>query len=137
PARRPVARLLCCARGYAARGPAGPTLRPCTTLFRSPPHGLAEPGTPKAAVVALQYSFYDWGLHAWAIFAVFGLALGYSMYRRKRPGLVSALFRPLLGRRADGPAGQAIYVFTVFATLFGTTTSLGLGALQIDNGLNR
>src|SRR5690606_37170770 len=61
----------------------------------------------------------------------------YSMCRRKRPGLVSALFRPLLGRRADGPAGQAIDVFTVFATLFGTTASLGLGALQIDNGLNR
>lgn len=102
-----------------------------------PPHGLAEPGTPQAAVVAMQYSFYDWGLHAWAIFAVFGLAIGYSMHRKKRPGLVSALFRPLLGRHADGPAGKAIDVFTVFATLFGTTTSLGLGALQIDNGLNR
>ncbi|MEU0242171.1 BCCT family transporter [Nocardiopsis sp. NPDC006198] len=105
--------------------------------FAVPPHDLAEPGTPQAAVLALQYSFYDWGLHAWAIFAVFGLALGYSMYRKKRPGLVSALFRPLLGRHADGPAGKAIDVFTVFATLFGTTTSLGLGALQIDNGLNR
>ncbi|MFJ9552331.1 BCCT family transporter [Nocardiopsis sp. NPDC101807] len=105
--------------------------------FAVPPHGLAEPGTPEAAVRALQYSFYDWGLHAWAIFAVFGLALGYSMYRKKRPGLVSALFRPLLGRHADGPAGKAIDVFTVFATLFGTTTSLGLGALQIDSGLNR
>ncbi|MBR8741896.1 BCCT family transporter [Nocardiopsis sp. MG754419] len=102
-----------------------------------PPHGLAEPGTPQAAVVAMQYSFYDWGLHAWAIFAAFGLAIGYSMYRKKRPGLVSALFRPLLGRHADGPLGKAIDVFTVFATLFGTTTSLGLGALQIDNGLNR
>ncbi|MFC3997462.1 BCCT family transporter [Nocardiopsis sediminis] len=105
--------------------------------FASPPHGLAEAGTPQAAVRALQYSFYDWGLHAWAIFAVFGLGLGYSMYRKKRPGLVSALFRPLLGRHADGPAGKAIDIFTVFATLFGTTTSLGLGALQIDNGLNR
>ncbi|WP_051061325.1 BCCT family transporter [Nocardiopsis prasina] len=105
--------------------------------FAVPPHDLAEPGTPKAAVLALQYSFYDWGLHAWAIFAVFGLALGYSMYRKQRPGLVSALFRPLLGRHADGPVGKAIDVFTVFATLFGTTTSLGLGALQIDNGLNR
>ncbi len=105
--------------------------------FTTPPHGLAEPGTPQAAVLALQYSFFDWGLHAWAIFAVFGLALGYSMHRKKRPGLVSALFRPLLGRHADGPLGKAIDVFTVFATLFGTTTSLGLGALQIDNGLNR
>ena len=129
-----IAMILCAVMGIGlvSYGIAEPV-----SHFQHPPHGLAEPGTPKAAVVALQYSFYDWGLHAWAIFAVFGLALGYSMYRRKRPGLVSALFRPLLGRRADGPAGQAIDVFTVFATLFGTTTSLGLGALQIDNGLNR
>ncbi|WP_017588919.1 BCCT family transporter [Nocardiopsis ganjiahuensis] len=105
--------------------------------FATPPHGLADPESSQAAVLALQYSFFDWGLHAWAIFAVFGLALGYSMHRKKRPGLVSALFRPLLGRHADGPVGKAIDVFTVFATLFGTTTSLGLGALQIDNGLNR
>ncbi|WP_216630556.1 BCCT family transporter [Nocardiopsis coralli] len=104
--------------------------------FAAPPHDLAEPGTPEAAVLALQYSFHDWGLHAWVIFAIFGLALGYSIHRKKRPGLVSALFRPLLGRHADGPAGKAIDIFTVFATLFGTTTSLGLGALQIDHGLN-
>ncbi|RCV56652.1 BCCT family transporter [Marinitenerispora sediminis] len=105
--------------------------------FMAPPHQLAEPGSPEAAVVALQYSFYDWGLHAWAVFALFGLAFGYSTHRRGRRGLISAIFRPLLGRRADGPLGTAIDVFTVFATLFGTTTSLGLGALQIDNGLAR
>ena len=59
--------------------------------------------------------------------------------RKQRPGLVSALFRPLLGRHADGPVGKAIDVFTVFATLFGTTTSLGLGALlaEIERRLNR
>ncbi|GAB3705586.1 BCCT family transporter [Nocardiopsis oceani] len=129
-----IAMILCAVMGIGlvSYGVAEPI-----SHFATPPHGLAEPGTPQAAVLALQYSFYDWGLHAWAIFAVFGLALGYSMYRKKRPGLVSALFRPLLGRHADGPVGKAIDVFTVFATLFGTTTSLGLGALQIDNGLNR
>ncbi|GAB2742130.1 BCCT family transporter [Salinifilum aidingensis] len=99
-----------------------------------PPHGLAEPMTPDAAVRALQFSFFDWGLHAWGIFAVVGLAMAWSMFRRGRPGLVSALFRPLLGHRADGAAGVAIDVFAVLATLFGTTTSLGLGAMQINGG---
>ena len=103
--------------------------------FATPPHGLAEPGTPAAAVRALQYSYFDWGLHAWAIFAVFGLAIAYSTYRKGRRTLVSQLFRPLLGDRVDGPIGKAIDVLAVFATLFGTTTSLGLGALQINNGL--
>jgi glycine betaine transporter len=101
----------------------------------TPPHGLAEPGSSQAAVRALQYSYFDWGLHAWAIFAVFGLAMAYSTYRKGRRTLVSQLFVPLLGDRVNGPIGKIIDVLAVFATLFGTTTSLGLGALQINNGL--
>ncbi|MFI7704086.1 BCCT family transporter [Nonomuraea sp. NPDC049480] len=103
--------------------------------FATPPHGLAEAGSKKAAVLALQYSYFDWGLHAWAVFAVFGLAIGYSTFRKGRRGLVSQLFRPLLGARVDGAAGKLIDVLAIFATLFGTTTSLGLGALQVNNGL--
>ncbi len=103
--------------------------------FAAPPHGLAEPSTPQAAVRALQYSYFDWGLHAWAIFAVFGLAIAYSTYRKGRRTLVSQLFYPLIGERVNGPIGKAIDVLAVFATLFGTTTSLGLGALQVNNGL--
>ncbi|MBO0677755.1 BCCT family transporter [Mycolicibacterium sp. S2-37] len=101
-----------------------------------PPHGLAASGTPEAAVRALQYSYFDWGLHAWAIFAVFGLAIAYSTYRKGRRILVSQLFTPLLGDRVNGPIGKIIDVMAVFATLFGTTTSLGLGALQVNNGLD-
>jgi glycine betaine transporter len=103
--------------------------------FATPPHGLAEPGTAEAAVRALQYSYFDWGLQAWAIFAVFGLAIAYSTYRKGRRTLVSQLFVPLLGDRVNGPIGKGIDILAVFATLFGTTTSLGLGALQINNGL--
>ncbi|WP_206320148.1 BCCT family transporter [Streptomyces zingiberis] len=103
----------------------------------APPHGLAEPNTPEAAVRALQYSYFDWGLHAWAVFAVFGLAIAYSTYRKGRRPLVSQLFVPLLGDRVNGPVGKVIDVLAVFATLFGTATSLGLGALQINNGMGR
>ncbi|MFD9138191.1 BCCT family transporter [Streptomyces bottropensis] len=103
----------------------------------SPPHGLAQPNTPAAAVRALQYSYFDWGLQAWAIFAVFGLAIAYSTHRKGRRTLVSQLFVPLLGDRVNGPIGKTIDVLAVFATLFGTTTSLGLGALQVNNGLGR
>jgi glycine betaine transporter len=103
----------------------------------TPPHGLAEPNTPQAAVRALQYSYFDWGLHAWAVFAVFGLAIAYSTYRKGRRPLVSQLFTPFLGERVNGPIGKAIDVLSVFATLFGTATSLGLGALQISNGMGR
>ena len=36
---------------------------------------------------------------------------------------------------ADGPAGRVIDILAIFATLFGSAASLGLGALQIGSGL--
>ena len=103
----------------------------------TPPHGLAEAGSREAVVDALRFTFLDWGLHAWAVFATFGLAIGYSTHRLGNKGLVSPILRPLLGRHADGPAGKAIDVLVILSTLFGTTTSLGLGAAQISQGMSR
>ncbi|WP_405218578.1 BCCT family transporter [Agrococcus sp. Ld7] len=105
--------------------------------FVTPPHGLAEAGTREAAVVAMQFSYFDWGPHAWAVFGVFGLAIAYSTHRKGNTGLVSPMLRPILGKRVDGPLGNVIDMFAVIATLFGTTTSLGLGASQITEGMNR
>ncbi|WP_336715840.1 BCCT family transporter [Arthrobacter sp. USHLN218] len=105
--------------------------------FIAPPHALAQPETMDAAVRAMQFSFFDWGPHAWAVFGVFGLAIGYSTHRKKRPGLVSPMLRPIFGSLVDGWFGKAIDVFAIIATLFGTTTSLGLGASQIAEGLER
>lgn len=103
----------------------------------TPPHGLAEPGTQDAVVEALRFTFLDWGLHAWAIFATFGLAIGYCTHRLGYKGLVSAVLRPLLGRHADGPTGKVVDILVVLTTMFGTTTSLGLGAAQISQGLTQ
>jgi glycine betaine transporter len=103
--------------------------------FANPPFGLAQPQTEQAARLAIEYSYFHWGLHAWGIFAVVGLALAYSMYRKDRPGLISPMFYPLLGKRVDGPAGKSIDILATIATLFGSATSLGLGALQIGGGL--
>ncbi|GAA1490698.1 BCCT family transporter [Brachybacterium sacelli] len=102
-----------------------------------PPHDLAEPGSRDAAVDALRFTFLDWGLHAWAVFATFGLAIGYSTHRLGNKGLVSPILRPLIGRHADGAVGKAVDVLVILSTLFGTTTSLGLGAAQISQGLSR
>lgn len=102
-----------------------------------PPHDLAEPDSRDAVVDALRFTFLDWGLHAWAVFATFGLAIGYSTHRLGNKGLVSPILRPLIGRHADGPAGKAVDVLVILSTLFGTTTSLGLGAAQISQGLTQ
>jgi glycine betaine transporter len=72
----------------------------------------------------------------WALYAVVGLALGYFCFRKGMPNLISSVFRPLLGDRVEGPIGKAIDILAIFATMFGSATSLGLGALQINSGLN-
>ena len=102
----------------------------------APPLGLAKPGTDQAAAVAMEYTYFHWALHPWALYAVVGLALGFFCFRKGMPNLISTVFRPLLGDRVDGPIGKAIDILAIFATMFGSATSLGLGALQINSGLN-
>jgi glycine betaine transporter len=104
--------------------------------FGAPPHGLAAPQSKEAALVAMQYSYFHWALHPWAIYAVVGLSIAYSSYRKKMPTLISSGFEPLLGDKIHGPIGKSIDVLAIIATLFGTATSLGLGAQQINSGLN-
>ncbi|KGJ08363.1 BCCT family transporter (plasmid) [Paracoccus versutus] len=104
--------------------------------FGTPPHGLAEPQTQEAALVAMQYAYFHWALHPWAIYAMAGLAMAYFSYRRDLPTLVSSAFHPLLGDRIHGPMGRMIDILAIIATLFGTATSLGLGAQQINSGMN-
>ncbi len=95
----------------------------------------AEPGTKQAAAEAMRYSMFHWGIHPWAIYAVVALTLAYFQYRKDEPALFSSTFRPLIGNRVNGVLGKTIDVFVVFATVFGTATSLGFGAAQITAGL--
>ncbi|WP_083940135.1 BCCT family transporter [Saccharomonospora saliphila] len=99
------------------------------------PFGLAEPGTSEAAGVAIQYSFFHWALHPWAIYAVAGLAVAYFSHRKGERGLLSAIFRPLLGNRVDGPVGKTIDTLAVLAVVFGIAVALGQAGLQMTAGL--
>ena len=105
------------------------------THLNTPPMGMAEPGSEEAAHLAMEYTFFHWGFHPWSMYAVIGLAIAYFAYRKNGGNLISAAFRPLLGDRVDGPVGKGINILAILATLFGSATSLGLGALQITGGL--
>ncbi|UOY01325.1 BCCT family transporter [Blastococcus sp. PRF04-17] len=96
----------------------------------------ADPESTQAARDALRYSFFHWGLHPWGIYAVLALALAYARFRKGWRATISGALRPVLGDRADGPLGAAVDVAAVVATVFGVATSLGLGAAQINGGLN-
>ena len=101
----------------------------------SPPPGTGAEGNPEAIQNAMATTLYHWTLHPWAIYAVVGLAISYGVYRKGRFQLISAAFEPLIGARAHGGWGKVIDMLAIFATLFGSAASLGLGALQIRSGL--
>ncbi len=101
----------------------------------TPPPGTGAEGNPAAVQHAMATTLFHWTLHPWAIYAVVGLAIAYGVYRKGRVQLISAAFEPLLGRRAHGGWGRVIDMLAIFATLFGSAASLGLGALQIRSGL--
>lgn len=103
--------------------------------YVSPPPGTAEAQTNGAMQIAMATTLFHWSLHPWAMYAIVGLAIAYGTFRRGRSQLISAAFRPLIGEHANGPVGRAIDMMAIFATLFGSAASLGLGALQIAGGL--
>lgn len=91
---------------------------------------------PKEVGTAMSQTMFHWTLHPWALYAVVGLAIAYSTFRLGRKQLLSSAFVPLIGQdRANGWLGKLIDGFAIFATIFGTACSLGLGAVQISSGL--
>lgn len=103
--------------------------------FGTTPYGMVEPNTPEAAETSLQYTFFHWGLHPWAVYAVIAMAIAYFGFRKGGGNLVSATLRPLLGDRVDGGLGKTVDILAIVAVLFGVATALGLGALQLNGGL--
>ena len=102
------------------------------TFLDAPP--TTEPGTIAAANEAMDFVFYHWGLHPWAIYSTVGLAVAYFAFRRDLPVSFRSAFYGVLGDRVNGRIGDVLDVFAVFGTLFGVAASLGLGALQINAG---
>ena len=102
----------------------------------NPPPGTVAPGSDEAVHSAMAITLFHWTVHPWAIYAVVGLAIAYSTFRMGRSQLLSSVFAPLFGKKkSEGPLGKAIDIMAIFATLFGSAASLGLGALQVGGGL--
>ena len=104
--------------------------------FAAPPRDI-EPGTIDAARQAMTITFFHWGLHAWSIYIIIAAALAYFSFRHGLPLSIRSSLYPLIGRHIYGTAGNIVDILAVFGTLFGLATSLGLGIMQINAGLER
>lgn len=102
--------------------------------FSYPPVGEAY--SLISAQAAMQITFFHWGVHAWAVYSLIAIAMAYFSYRKDLPLLPRSIFYPLLRDRVFGMIGHIIDIFTIVSTVFGISTSLGLGVTQINSGLH-
>ncbi|MBB3087634.1 BCCT family transporter [Nocardioides albus] len=107
------------------------------TYFTDPPPLTNEAGSVEAMHRAMAQTYFHWGFHAWAMYALVGGAVAYSAYRRGRSLLMSSIFRNLFGERlTEGFVGKLIDILAIVATLFGTAAALGIAAMQIGTGVS-
>jgi choline/glycine/proline betaine transport protein len=81
------------------------------------------------------YTFFHWGIHAWAVYGLVGLSLAYFTFRYRLPLSLRSCLYPLLKDKINSGWGTAIDVFALCSTFFGITTTLGFGVIQINTGL--
>eukprot|EP00088_Acartia_fossae_P056450 TRINITY_DN6574_c0_g1_i10.p1 TRINITY_DN6574_c0_g1~~TRINITY_DN6574_c0_g1_i10.p1 ORF type:complete len:871 (-),score=132.30 TRINITY_DN6574_c0_g1_i10:960-3572(-) len=98
----------------------------------------ADPTMPDNSLAqeAMNITLYHWGLHGWVVYTIMGLILGLMAYREGLPMTLKSCFYPLIGDKIFGWPGDLIDTLSVIATLFGVCTSLGLGTIQINEGLH-
>ena len=103
------------------------------THYMNPIPGI-ESMTREAADFAIKASFVHWGIHPWSCFAVVGLAIAYFQFRKDKPGLMSSVLDSFKGK--NSALRTAFDAIAAFATVAGVVTSLGIGVMQINSGLN-
>ncbi|WAC53938.1 choline BCCT transporter BetT [Gordonia sp. SL306] len=104
------------------------------THFLNPPTGPGE--TNAAAREAVTWTVFHYGVTGWAMYALMGGALAYFAFRHNLPLTIRAALYPIFGKRVEGRWGDAIDVAAVLGTIFGIATSLGIGVVQLNYGLN-
>lgn len=95
-----------------------------------------EPESQEAMRAAVVQTFMHWGLSGWGLYVLMGMALAYFSYRHRLPLAIRSALYPLLGKRIYGPIGHAVDITAVVSTVFGIATSLGIGVMQLNYGLN-
>ena len=94
-----------------------------------------EPNTVAGGASANLVTNFHWGLHGWGVFVIVGLALAYFSYRKDLPLSMRTTMYPILGDKIYGFWGHLVDLLSVFGTIFGLATSLGLGVKPISAGL--
>jgi len=84
-------------------------------------------------ILALEFTFYQWGLTAWAFYGLFAMVMGYALFVRKKKVRISATIEDTISNKV---ARTGIDIMTIITTVFGLIAAVALGVTQINGGLN-
>jgi choline/glycine/proline betaine transport protein len=105
------------------------------TQYLAPPVGKGE--TVEAAREATVWTLFHYGISGWGMYALMGMALGYFSYRMNLPLAIRSALYPIFGKRVNGALGHGVDMAAVIGTIFGVATSLGIGVVQLNFGLDK
>ncbi len=98
-------------------------------MYLNPP---IENGSSKN-LIALEYTFYQWGFTAWAFYGIFALIIAYAVFvRKEQVSLGSSLIQ--FKKFKYMPAG--VNILTILTTVAGLVAAIGLGTTQIEGGIS-
>lgn len=97
---------------------------------------FSDPETAAAARDAMRLTLLHWGILPWGIYTITGLCMGWFMYKRGLPNLISSCFYPMLGDKVSRWQGKLIDAFTCIAVVSGISMSIGFAGIQFTAGLN-
>jgi len=107
-------------------------LEPVTQYYTQPSGGTESAEAARQAVV---WTLFHYGLTGWGMYSLMGMAFGYFAYRFNLPLSIRSALYPIIGKRIKGAAGDAVDISALLGTIFGVATSLGIGVVQINYGL--
>lgn len=104
------------------------------TQYLAPPS--TQPETVEAAREATVWTLFHYGLSGWGLYALMGIALAYFAYRMNMPLAIRSALAPIFGKRVHGTLGDSVDFAALLGTIFGVATSLGIGVVMVNVGLN-
>ncbi|PHM58691.1 BCCT family transporter [Xenorhabdus sp. KK7.4] len=95
------------------------------------------PHTPKALEYSISYSFFHWGVSAWATYALASLVMAYHFHVRKNKGLsLSGIISAIIKINPQGFWGRLVDMTFLIATVGALTISLVVTASTLSGGLS-
>ncbi|MDI3329295.1 MAG: BCCT family transporter [Micrococcus sp.] len=95
------------------------------------------PTGPNPGEGGIVWTYFHWGLTAWAMYCVVAICLAYSHHNLGKTLTFREATVDILPKRAQRPAGVVVELLAIIATVLGLATSFGFAAMQFASGATK